>query len=317
MSIPHITSEHIRANIRIADVVAALENALQTEIDPADNFPRSMYQLDLERRLMFMASQSQRWVGAKLMSVNDGNPARNIDRAQGFYILMDAATTTPKAIFDGGMLTDLRTAAMTSLVTSRLISHDAARVAMFGYGAQARAHIEALRKVHPNLNRLLVVGRNARKVEMFAATAAELGWRARIGQAMPPEIGVPRADLVITATGAGEPLFDGSLVKPGTLVVALGTHSPSRRELDSKLMGAANVIVEDIETAIAEAGEVAMAIEEGVLRREDLIPLRDVVRGTARIDRSKPTVYKTVGMAWQDLVVAGEIYKRMPSAALR
>jgi ornithine cyclodeaminase len=82
-------------------------------------------------------------------------------------------------------------------------------------------------------------------------------------------------------------------------------------------MARSNVIVEDIDTAVNESGEIAQAIAEGVLSRESLIPVRDVVRGDVRIDRSKPTVYKTVGMPWQDLVVAGEIYTRMPSTALR
>lgn len=317
MNIPHITGQHIRDHIRVGDAVNALERALKTEIDPSQDFPRNFYQLDDEARLLFMASRMHDWVGAKIMSVNDGNPARNVDRAQGLYVLMDALTTTPKAILDGDELTDLRTAAMTSLVTSRFINRDSSRVVMYGYGAQARKHAEVLRQLHPQLKQLVVVGRNARKTEMFAATAAELGWNARIGQAMPPQTALPQADLIITATGSGEPLFDGSLVRPGSLVVALGSHNNERSELDSNLMARSNVIVEDVETAINESGEIAKAIADGVLTRESLIPVRDVVRGEVRIDRSKPTVYKTVGMSWQDLVVAGEIYTRMPSTALR
>ncbi|WP_282825169.1 ornithine cyclodeaminase family protein [Gulosibacter sediminis] len=317
MNIPHITNKHILDHIRVGDAVDALERALKTEIGPSQDFPRSFLQLDEGKRLLFMASYAPDWVGAKIMSVNEGNPARNVDRAQGLYVLMDAVTTTPKAVIDGDELTDLRTAAMTSLVTSRFINRDSSSVVMYGYGAQARKHAQVLRELHPQLKQLVVAGRNARKTEMFAATAAELGWNARISQAMPPQTAIPQADLIITATGSGEPLFDGSLVRPGTLVVALGTHNNERSELDTALMARSNVIVEDIDTAVNESGEIAHAIAEGVLHRESLIPVRDVVRGEVRIDRSKPTVYKTVGMPWQDLVVAGEIYTRMPSTALR
>ncbi|MFD2756802.1 ornithine cyclodeaminase family protein [Gulosibacter faecalis] len=317
MDIPHITNQHIRKHIRLSDVVGALETALQTEVDPSQDFPRSFYQLDDERRMLFMASQTHGWVGAKIMSVNDRNPARNVDRAQGLYVLMDAETTTPRAIIDGDDLTDLRTAAMTSLVTSRFVNRDSRNVVMYGYGAQARKHAEVLRQLHPQLKQLVIAGRNASKVEMFAATAAELGWNARIGQAMPPTTAIPQADLIITATGSGEPLFDGSLVRPGALVIALGSHTDTRSELDTALIARSNVIVEDIDTAINESGEIAIALAEGAITRDDLIPVRDVVRGDVRIDRSRPTVYKTVGMPWQDLAVASEIFQRLPSTALR
>lgn len=317
MSIAHITEQHIRQHVSYEMAAQALERALVDDVEPAEDFPRNTYPLKDHNYLMFMASQSSHWVGAKFMSVNPGNPARRLDRAQGFYILMDADTTTPKALIDGAELTDLRTVAVTALVTRKLLGRDAERAVLYGYGAQARAHAIGLRQLHPQLKNLVVHGRDPRRAEMFAANAAEHGWNARIGDAMAPDVAVPGADLVITATGAAEPLFPASLIQPGTLVVALGSHNAHNHELDLELMGRSNVIVEDIDTALREAGEVALAVEAGLLSTDDLITVRDVVRGTAKIDRNKPTVYKTVGMSWQDLIVAGEVYARVPKVALR
>lgn len=317
MSIAHITEQHIRKYVTVDMATTALEQALLDDVEPADDFARSTLPLRNDSYLMFMASESSHWVGAKFMSINPNNPARRLDRSQGFYILMDAETTTPKALIDGAELTDLRTVAVTALITRKLLGHEAERVVMYGYGAQARAHALGLRQLHPQLKHLVVHGRDAKRAEMFAANAAEHGWNARIGAAIAPDRSVPTADLLITATGAAEPVFDESLVRPGTLVVALGSHSAERHELELELLGRSNVIVEDIETALREAGEVALAVKAGVLREDDLITVRDVVRGTARIDYDKPTVYKTVGMSWQDLIVAGEVYDRVPKTALR
>lgn len=317
MSIAHITEQHIRQHVTYEMAAEALERALLEDIEPAEDFPRNTFPLRNNSYLIFMASESSKWVGAKFMSVNPDNPQRRLDRAQGFYILMDADTTSPVALIDGAELTDLRTVAVTALVTRKLLPADARRVVMYGYGAQARAHALGLRDLHPQLKELDVHGRDSRRAEMFAANAVEHGWTARIGAAIAPNVSVPEADLLVTATGAPEPLFPESWVQPGTLVIALGSHSAERHELEIDLLGRANVIVEDVETALREAGEVALAIDAGLLSADDLITVRDVVRGTAEIDRSKPTVFKTVGMSWQDLIVAAEVYNRVPQTALR
>lgn len=317
MSIAHITEQHIRQYVTYEMAASALERALLEDIEPADDFPRSTLPLQNDSYLMFMASESPQWVGAKFMSVNPANPQRRLDRSQGFYILMDAETTSPKALIDGAELTELRTVAVTALVTRKLLPPEANRVVLYGYGAQARAHTLGLRSLHPQLKQLDVHGRDAKRAEMFAANAAEHGWNARIGTAIAPDVSVPAADLLVTATGSEQPLFPASWVQPGTLVIALGSHNSERSELELELLGRSNVIVEDVETALREAGEVAMAVDAGLLDRSELITVRDVVRGTATIDRSKPIVYKTVGMSWQDLIVAAEVFERVPKTALR
>ncbi|MBX7557437.1 hypothetical protein K1Y78_58625, partial [Streptomyces sp. tea 10] len=104
--------------------------------------------------------------------------------------------------------------------------------------------------------------------------------------------------------GVWEPLFDGALVPDTACVVAMGSHEPQFRELDSALMGRAQVVVEDRATAMREAGDVIQAVADSSLHEDSLVGLADVVTGAVAPDETRPRVFKCVGMSWQDLAVA-------------
>ena len=115
------------------------------------------------------------------------------------------------------------------------------------------------------------------------------------------------ADIVVCATSASQPLFDGALVRDSACVVAMGSHEPGARELDDALMARAQVVVEDRGTALREAGDVIQAVAHGALAEEALVPLADVVAGRAAVAEDRPRVFKCVGMSWQDLAVAAGV----------
>ncbi|MGO1544687.1 MAG: ornithine cyclodeaminase family protein [Gulosibacter sp.] len=317
MTIPHITTQHIRKHVTYRNAIDSLKDALLNGVEPAEDFAREILPLADEKQLLFMPSQTSRWVGAKLISVNPGNFGRNKDRVQGLYLLMDAETTTPRAIIDGAELTSIRGASVSMVVADQLLPRDPVRMLMYGYGSQARSHTLAIKSIRPTMERMVVTGRNPEKAEMFAANASEHGWFARTGLSIDPNSIIKDSEVIVCATGASDPLFDSDEVKPGTLVIAVGSHNHDQRELDAKLIARSNVIVEDVETAMREAGDIVLAAKEGAIDADSLIPMRDFVRGERKIDPSKPTVLKTVGMSWQDLVVAGEIYERVPKTELR
>lgn len=317
MSFPHITTQHIRKHVTYQNAIDALREALLTDVDPAEDFEREILGLSDDKQLLFMPSQSSRWVGSKLISVNPNNTARNKSRVQGLYLLMDADTTTPQVVIDGNELTSIRAAAVSMLVADIVLGREPEKLLLYCYGAQARSHTLALKEIRPRMGRLVVHGRRPERAEMFAANASEHGWFARTGSAVDPDYATGQSDVIVTATGASEPLFDSEDIRPGTLVLAIGSHNHDQRELDSKLIARSNVVVEDVNTAMREAGDIVLAAKEGAITAEELIPLRDLVRGERKLDSSKPTVFKSVGMSWEDLVVAGEIYERVPTAALR
>ena len=115
---------------------------------------------------------------------------------------------------------------------------------------------------------------------------------------------VADASLIVCCTSSPTPLFDGTLVPDHAVIVAMGSHEPDHRELDSALMARSQVIVEDRATALREAGDVIQPVNEGVLSADDLIDLADIVHGTIAVDTTRPRVFKCVGMSWEDLAVA-------------
>ncbi|GAA0918055.1 hypothetical protein GCM10009557_89680 [Virgisporangium ochraceum] len=130
-------------------------------------------------------------------------------------------------------------------------------------------------------------------------------------------LGTPRADevlraadVIVCATSAREPLLGADLVADAVVVIAVGSHEPDAREVPGALCARATVVVEDVATALREAGDVCLALGEGALRAADLVPMRDVVTTAVEPAADRPLLFKSVGMAWQDLVTAEAVLAR-------
>jgi ornithine cyclodeaminase/alanine dehydrogenase-like protein (mu-crystallin family) len=288
------------------DAVDALEAALRGGLDPEADPARSALGAEAGEVLL-MPSSAPGAVGVKLVSVAPANPDRGLPRIQGVYVLFDPATLAPAALVDGIALTNLRTAAVSTLAVRHLATPGARRLLVFGTGAQGWAHIGALRAVAPDLERVDVVARDRERLDAFVARcAAEHGLDAR--SAAPDA--ARDADLIVCATTAREPLFDGALVRPEATVVAIGSHEPAAREVDAALVGAATVVVESRGSALREAGDVIAAIDAGALDADALVPLAALVRGEASPAPGRPRFFKSTGMAWEDLVVAAAVHAR-------
>jgi ornithine cyclodeaminase/alanine dehydrogenase-like protein (mu-crystallin family) len=162
-----------------------------------------------------------------------------------------------------------------------------------GAGPQARVHVETLRAVRA----LARVTHLVRDPSRTSPDAVRLGSRDA-------EEALRTSDVVVCATSARSPLFDSELLPADVVVIAVGSHEPDARELDASLLGRAVVVVEDVGTALREAGDVVLAIREDALDAADLVPMRDVVTGGVRLPPGRPLVFKSVGMSWEDLVVA-------------
>jgi ornithine cyclodeaminase/alanine dehydrogenase-like protein (mu-crystallin family) len=288
------------------EAVDALEAALRGGLDPDADPPRQAVGTKAGE-ILIMPSASPGAAGVKLVTVAPGNPDRGLPRIQGVYALFDPATLAPAALVDGIALTNLRTAAVSALAVRHLAAPGARRLLVFGTGAQGWAHVGALRAVAPDLERIDVVARNRGRLDAFVARCArEHGLDAR---AATPDAAAD-ADLIVCATTAREPLFDGALVRAGATVVAIGSHEAAAREVDAALAGAATVVVESRGSALREAGDVIAAIDAGALEADALVPLVAVVRGDAAPAAGRPRFFKSTGMAWEDLVVAAAVHAR-------
>jgi ornithine cyclodeaminase len=283
----------------VQEAVAVIEGALRAGLDPRDDPPRTAVDV-AAGQVLLMPSHGPADVGIKIVSIAPGNPDRGLPRIQAVYVLLDAASLTPVALLDGTELTALRTPAVSAAAARHLAGERASRLVLFGTGPQALAHLAALRAVRP-ITDVVVVGRDPARTAAFAEHTG-----TRVGD---PEAAA-RADIVVCATTAADALFRAELVNDTACVLAIGSHEPHRRELPGALLGRASVVVEDVATALREAGDVIMAVAEGALEPARLLTLADVVTGRATVDFGRPRVFKSVGMAWQDLVVAAEIHHR-------
>jgi ornithine cyclodeaminase len=298
-----IDADGVRAGIGWADAVAALREALIGGLHPGSQPARSSV-ATAAGELLLMPAEHGGMVGVKVLSVAPRNDALGLPRIQASYILMNAETLSPRAVLDGAALTTLRTPALSAVAVDALATPDSHRLVVFGAGPQAEGHIHALRVVRP-IEQVRIVSRSPGAVTALLERLDEDGIVASAGT--PDD--VVSADLVVAATSAAAPVFDGGLVRGHAVVVAVGSHHPGRRELDAALLGRAVVVVDDVETALREAGDVILAIEDGPLRADDLVGLSGLISSAQVPVRRSPAVFKSVGMGWQDLVIADAVFR--------
>ena len=303
------STEQVREAVSPDDARRLLEDALAGGFDPASDPDRTSKPAG-SGELLLMPATIGDWSGIKVVSVAPENPEHGLPRIQAIYLLMDSKTLSTQALLEGAMLTELRTPAMSAVAADPLAPAGPCTLMVFGTGPQAWGHIEAMSRIRP-ISQVLVSARNEQRIEDLVQRTKQFGLQARA--AAPAE--VAQAQIVVCATSAREPLFDGALIQPGACVVAMGSHEPGARELDADLMGRSVVIVEDPATALREAGDVIQAIADGTLGRDGFSTVSQLVKGDVARSTQRPNIFKGTGMAWQDLVVAVGVHEHFASRA--
>jgi thiomorpholine-carboxylate dehydrogenase len=299
----HLDEEGVRAVLRWDPLIAEMEAALAAfsagrVIQPV----RNMITIEEGRRYLgVMPAVSADAMGAKLVSFYPGNAAAGLPTHLAVIMLFRPDTGEPAAVMDGRLVTEMRTAAVSAAVTRRLAAPGSRVLALLGSGVQARAHLEALSHV-VRFEEVRVWSRTPAHARRFAA---EHGARA-----MDARSAVSGADVVVTATSAVEPILRGAWLKPGAHVNAVGSPRPTWRELDDEAM--ANVLVVDSrEAVLAESGDVILSgarihAEAG-----------EIFGGSRSVPASATTIFKSVGLAIEDLAAARLVYEATRARAGR
>jgi ornithine cyclodeaminase len=243
----------------------------------------------------------------KVVSVVPEN--RDLPIVQAAVVLVDAENGRVRALLDGTALTALRTGAAGGVAARRLARPDARVIAIYGAGAQARTQLQAL----VALRRFREIRIVARQREHAAALAAEFS-RPGVKVVVGGREAARGADIVVCATTSAEPVFDAADLSPGVHVTGVGSYRPDMREIPPEALAGALVAVDQREAALSEAGEIIAAIQRGLLREEDLVEIgEDRARRSSADQR---TVFKSVGNAVQDLVVAARALERAEAVGL-
>lgn len=232
-------------------------------------------------------------MGAKLVTFFPKNAASGRPTHLATIVLLDADTGSPLAVLDGRLITEMRTAAVSAAVTRHLAPANARVLALVGSGVQAHAHLEALRQVC-----------RFEEVRVWSPTAAHAQrFAARHGaRAMELEAAVRGADVIVTATFSHEPVVRGEWLKPGAHVNAIGACLPTWRELDDAAMTSATLIVDSREMALRESGDVILS------KARIFAEAGEVFAGTKRAERDATSVFKSLGLAVEDIATARLVY---------
>ena len=239
----------------------------------------------------------------KLVTVHPGNAGANLPTIQGEVVVMEAATGRRLGILDGAVVTARRTAALSLLAAKELAPRPDGPLLVVGAGTQARSHLEAFRE-GLDTSIAFITSRNAGHAEALARHARALGMEARAVE-NPDEV-LNEARLVVTATTSREPVLPESAPED-VFIAAVGSFEPEAAELPPALVSGSTVVVDTIEGAEEEAGDLIQAQSAGVFAWEDATRLADALDWSERPARR--VVFKSVGHAMWDLAAARTAFR--------
>ncbi|WP_103534854.1 ornithine cyclodeaminase family protein [Streptomyces sp. SM11] len=298
-ALPLIDADELTRRLPMPQAIQAVEQALRAGLDPEADIPRTVLDVDAGQ-LLLMPSTTSSYTGVKIAGVAPRNPARGQPRIIASYLLMDAATLRPEALIDGSALTLLRTPAVSAVAVDHLAVPDSERLVVFGAGPQAWGHVEAIRAVRP-ISSVGVVTRRPEQTAKLVERCQKAGLNAETVSSE----AVASADIVACCTTSRTPLFPAADIASHTVVVAMGSHDPTAREVDAEFVARATVVVEARTAALSEAGDILIPLRSGDIGTEAIAGnLSELVRGAVNVRHRRPKLFKSVGMSWQDLVVA-------------
>lgn len=252
--------------------------------------------------------------GIKLVSLDPNASAQGRPTHLGLVILYDAAGLIPLAILCGSTVTALRTAAATACATNLLARPDARVLAILGSGEQADAHVSALSHAR-DFAQIRIWSRNAANAEQLARKHSGLRCRVEVHNTV--ESAVANADVICTLTSSATPILPGKLISPGAHVNLVGSSGRTSAETDDELVERSRFFVDFRPSALAQAGELLNAIERKRVTVEHVLgELGEVLVGRrpGRTHHDEITVFKSLGIAAEDIALAAHVYSKAEAA---
>jgi ornithine cyclodeaminase/alanine dehydrogenase-like protein (mu-crystallin family) len=299
----HLDEADVRKALRWDELIVSMEEALAAfSAGRALQPVRNMLTIEEGKRYLgIMPAVTGEAMGAKLVSFYPANAGTSIPTHMAMVLLFGTETGEPLAVMDGRLVTEMRTAAVSAAVTRRLASPDSRILAILGSGVQAKAHLEVLRDLYP-FDEVRVWSRTPEHARRFAQ---EHG-----ATAMDAESAVRGADVVVTATNAEAPVLHGAWLTRGAHVNAVGSPRPTWRELDDAVMQNC-LIVDSREAALKESGDVILS--KATIYAE----AGEIFAGTKPSPAAETTVFKSVGLAVEDIAAAKLVFDRIANGRAR
>jgi ornithine cyclodeaminase/alanine dehydrogenase len=312
MSTLLLTEADVRQLLTMDIALAAVEEVLRQHAQgAAQNIPRARCQTDqVMLHVMAGASKGVGFLGYKVYGTSR--------QGANFHVgLFDGATGALVALIQADCLGQIRTGAASGIATQCLARPDAQEVGIFGSGKQARTQLLAVCRVR-KVRRVTVYSPDAERRRRFADEMTAL-CQCEVAPAPLPELAAEDKDIVITATSSRTPVLRGEWLSPGTHLNVIGSNYLAKAEVDVATVRRCDTLVADsVEQARLEAGDFVAALEDGSIHWSDIRDLGQVLIGrqTGRVHAEDVTMFKSVGLALEDVAVAARVYALAREAAI-
>lgn len=305
-----ISAEQVHDALSYPGLIDALQEGYASKFTMP---PRQVFLLEegvSHDAFALLPSWNDNLIAVKAFTYFPENPGPEYKSLYSNILLFERGHGVPLALIDGTSVTFWRTAGISGLATRLLSREESETMLMIGTGNLSTYCIRANASVRP-LKKVMVWGRSPEKSKQVAAQMnEELEWvECVVANDLQKACG--EADIIVSATGSHEPLVMGDWVKPGTHTDFIGNHHANKRECDTALITKSKVYADSRVNAFKEAGEILVPIEEGVFKKEDVVAeLTEMCAGTATLRESDDeiTLFKSIGMAYSDLIGAGMVY---------
>jgi len=306
-----LSGEDVRKALPMHRAIEAVREAFKQLSSGEAIVPARMH-LDIAREnatelFMPVYLPSAEKIGLKVVSVFNDNPARGLPLIHALVAVFDAKNGRPLAVMDGEYLTALRTGAASGLATDLLARTDAKIAAIFGAGRQGRTQLQAVAAVRA-IDKAYVMDTNVRQGQAFAEEMTSLlGFEVAVADAGDV---LHEADIICTATTSNTPVFDNDQLKAGVHINGIGSYKPEASEIPPATIVRSKLVVDSIESCLAEAGDIIQPLAQGLISRSHIYAeIGEIAAGrkAGRASNEEITVFKTVGNAVQDLAAAARV----------
>lgn len=255
----------------------------------------------------YLEDETSEVLGVKVVSMFPRNIQKGTPTINAAVLVLEPDTGRAVAILDGTILTAMRTGAASGVATDLLSRHDSRVAAIFGAGVQARTQLQAICTVRA-IETVWMYDPNSTQVQTFIEDMAGKGPIPKdLQAASSPKQASHEADVICTATTSMTPVFCDADIKEGVHINGVGSYTPKMQEIPADTVARALVVVDSMDAALAEAGDLIEPIQQGIIHREHIhAELGQIVLGTkeGRTDPKQVTLFKSVGLAVQDIVAA-------------
>jgi len=312
MSVLLLTEDDVRQVLTMEMALEAVEDGLRKlALDEATNIPRARTQTD-------HATQHVMSAAAKSLGVMGYKAYTSSRKGTHFHVaIFDGKTGALQALMQADYLGQMRTGAASGVASEYMARMDASEVGLFGSGKQARTQLIAVCKVR-KIRRVQVYSLNEERRRHFADEMSRV-CDTEIEPVPRPEMAAEDKDIIITATNSREPVLNGHWIAEGTHINAIGSNFIGKAEIDAvAVRRCESIVVDSKDQARIEAGDFVQPLEDGSIHWVDIHELGQVIVGryTGRAHPQDVTLFKSLGIAIEDIAVAAKVYAKAQAARI-